>query len=275
MNPFSNKNGWLLVFVIFLSLVLIACGGSETTTQPIESPLGNTYWQMETYTLQETGQVQRIPDSTVVLYFAEDGSVFGFSGCNFILGGYNVSGEMISIIASPSTAYACPGQELQVQEMAFMGALTFMGSARVEGDRMVLSNPNGVEEIQFTQITPPPALAGTDWGLRSFNDGQGALVIVLEGTEITATFAENGTLSGSAGCNSYNTTYEIDGDNIIISSPMALTMMMCETPEGIMEQETQYLGALENSSIYRNLVAGLILLDENNNPTAFYLSTLE
>jgi heat shock protein HslJ len=83
-----------------------------------------------------------------------------------------------------------------------------------------------------------------------YNNGRGGVVSVLQGTEITAYFGEDGQLSGSAGCNNYTAAYEIDGDQIKIG-PAATTRMACGEPEGIMEQEAEYLAALENSGIYR------------------------
>lgn len=56
-------------------------------------------------------------------------------------------------------------------------------------------------------------------------------------------------MSGSAGCNNYRATYEVDKDNISIG-PAAATRMFCPKPGGIMEQEVQYLAALETASTY-------------------------
>jgi heat shock protein HslJ len=56
-------------------------------------------------------------------------------------------------------------------------------------------------------------------------------------------------LSGSAGCNNYRATYEVDGNNISIG-PAAATRMFCPEPGGIMEQEVQYIAALETASTY-------------------------
>jgi hypothetical protein len=56
-------------------------------------------------------------------------------------------------------------------------------------------------------------------------------------------------LTGSAGCNRYTAAYEIDGDSISIG-PAASTRMFCAEPEGVMEQETAYLAALELAASY-------------------------
>ena len=77
---------------------------------------------------------------------------------------------------------------------------------------------------------------------------------VLEGTllrtEITAIF-EEGKLTGSSGCNTYNGTYTITsgaGENEISVGPLATTRMACQ--ERIMNQETLYLSALEEAETY-------------------------
>ena len=56
-------------------------------------------------------------------------------------------------------------------------------------------------------------------------------------------------MSGSAGCNNYTATYKVNGDNISIG-PAAATRMFCPEPDGVMEQEVQYLAALETASTY-------------------------
>ncbi|MEJ2559386.1 MAG: META domain-containing protein [Anaerolineae bacterium] len=66
----------------------------------------------------------------------------------------------------------------------------------------------------------------------------------------TATFGADGTVTGSAGCNTYRAGYEVDGNKISIGLP-ASTMMACAEPEGIMEQEQEYLTALSTVATYQ------------------------
>jgi len=68
---------------------------------------------------------------------------------------------------------------------------------------------------------------------------------VVDGTVLTALF-ENGTVGGSAGCNSYNAAYETKGDSITIG-PAASTLIFCEQPGGTMEQEAAYLSLLQSA----------------------------
>jgi len=69
-------------------------------------------------------------------------------------------------------------------------------------------------------------------------------------TEITAIF-EEGKLTGSAGCNTYNGTYTAtsgSAENEITVGPLATTRMACA--ENVMDQETRYLSALEAAETY-------------------------
>ena len=88
---------------------------------------------------------------------------------------------------------------------------------------------------------PPPSLVGS-WTLTSLNGNQ-----VVPGTQITANF-NNGQLSGSGGCNTYNTTYSTNGNRISINPPVA-TQQLCEDP--VMQQENAYFQALTSAASYQ------------------------
>lgn len=87
------------------------------------------------------------------------------------------------------------------------------------------------------------------WVLESYGES-GNLQAVLEGTQITATFeSAERQITGSAGCNSYFGAYEINGNKLMIG-PVGSTEMYCMEPEGVMDQETEYLKALQAASNY-------------------------
>lgn len=89
-----------------------------------------------------------------------------------------------------------------------------------------------------------------------------AVVSPIIGTELTAVFAEDESLTGSAGCNSYRTSYTADTGDIEIE-PAAATKKFCPLPEGIMEQEAAYLAALEAAETYGFNGATMELSDAN------------
>ena len=86
-------------------------------------------------------------------------------------------------------------------------------------------------------------LAGTGWILDTLNGDP-----VLAEAAVTLNFGADGTLSGSDGCNQYNTTYTISGSRLTVSEPIATTRMAC--PDPIMQQGSAYLEALSNAATY-------------------------
>ncbi|NOX61449.1 MAG: PKD domain-containing protein [Chloroflexi bacterium] len=85
--------------------------------------------------------------------------------------------------------------------------------------------------------TPPPVLEGVEWRLAD----------TLPFTELTALFL-NGTVSGSAGCNTYSGNYALNGAQITIQIE-TVSRQICE-PE-IMEQEQAFLDALAGAQRYQ------------------------
>jgi heat shock protein HslJ/serine/threonine protein kinase len=95
--------------------------------------------------------------------------------------------------------------------------------------------------------TTPLSLTDGTWLMTAYNNGKQAVVSGVADTEVTAVFGADGTLSGSAGCNRYNAPYTMDGNKITIGAPTT-TRMMC--PQPIMEQEAQYLAAIQLAATY-------------------------
>ncbi len=90
------------------------------------------------------------------------------------------------------------------------------------------------------------ALDDTKWFLRSYAE-PGDLISVIDGTEITATFdSAEDRVSGSSGCNTYFGEYKVEDDKLSILE-MAYTERACLSPEGVMEQEQEYLFILSNA----------------------------
>jgi uncharacterized lipoprotein YbaY len=143
---------------------------------------------------------------------------------------------------------ACP-DPISQQETAFFAALASAKTYQVQGDELALLDENGQNVATFTAVKEV-ALPGTSWLVRAYNNGKEAVVSVIIGTEITAIFGPDGNLTGSAGCNNYNATYQVDGESISIE-PAMTTLRACSEPEGIMEQEQQYLAALQTAATYR------------------------
>jgi heat shock protein HslJ len=81
---------------------------------------------------------------------------------------------------------------------------------------------------------------------------------VLDGTTITANFNVNGTLNGTAGCNTYTASYAVSGTQLEVGAPVA-GRQICETPDGIMQQETTYLSLLDTAASYQINASQLVV----------------
>ena len=91
---------------------------------------------------------------------------------------------------------------------------------------------------------PPAAgLVNTTWSVKTING-----VAVLPAARPTLTFAQDGTIAGSASCNQYSGPFRVDGDRITIGD-LASTLMLCEAEVGA--QETVFLNGLRASRTWR------------------------
>ena len=103
------------------------------------------------------------------------------------------------------------------------------------------------------------SLDGTQWLLQSYIDLKGNLLDVLPGTEITISF-QNAQVVGAAGCNSYFAEYQLQIDRLAFT-PFSITEKYCTGPEGLMDQERQYLQTLGTVKRFKIVDGRLQLLD--------------
>ena len=103
------------------------------------------------------------------------------------------------------------------------------------------------QQLIVTEAEVENPLADTAWSLLSYYDGQGDAP-VLEGTNISAQFTADFSLHGFSGCNTYDTTYHVEGNSIIIG-PALSTQILCD--EAIMQQETVYMALFERAATYQ------------------------
>jgi heat shock protein HslJ len=213
-------------------------GGDVGPTSPLVGP---------NWTLTELNGQPPVPGTSVYIQFDADGRVAGSDGCNSFTGPYTVSGSTIDFPEPrASTLRACL-PEVGAQAAAFNAALDNAATYQIVGSGLRLIDAGGATLAVF--MAQDQSLAGTAWEVTGFNNGRQAVVSVLAGTSITATFGEDGRVAGSAGCNQYNASYTVDGDKTTIG-PAASTRRFCAEPAGVMEQEAQFLAALQTAATY-------------------------
>ncbi|NJN82082.1 MAG: META domain-containing protein [Caldilineaceae bacterium] len=208
------------------------------------SALEGATWIVAEY-LDESGALAApVADATVIF---QSGQVNGNAGCNGFFASYTEDGDQLTISQAGSTMMACE-EAIMAQEQAILAALQASASFTVADGQLSIMNADGETVLILTQQSAS-ALSDVVWIAVNYNNGNQAVVGLLEGTEITALFGEDGTLSGSAGCNNYVTGYTTDNGQITIGQA-ASTMMFCDQPEGVMEQESAYLAALASAATY-------------------------
>jgi heat shock protein HslJ len=107
-------------------------------------------------------------------------------------------------------------------------------------------------------------LNGTSWTLLELGAGNP----VLPDSEMTISF-QDGKLSGSGGCNSFNSSFSLGEPNpfIMTIDPIAATKKAC--PDPILNQESDYFTALKNVSLWGYKYGQLVLaysVDEDGGP---------
>lgn len=122
-----------------------------------------------------------------------------------------------------------------------------------------------------TQAPPDadaPVLDSTSWDVIFYQLPTGSMTNLWPGTEILLNFGAGGTIDGFSGCNQYSGSFAVDGpydefvsgtrdpnDGQLFSvSSLSFTERACASPSGVMEQETEYLDALQNAA--RWLIGG-------------------
>lgn len=123
--------------------------------------------------------------------------------------------------------------------------------------------------VILTACSAPGGLDATSWKLESISDNGGEMVDALPGSVVTLDFQAT-QVSGSAGCNNYNGSYQTDGSKIEFG-PLATTRKMCNEPRGIMEQETAYLAALEAAAEYALRANRLEIKDDNGDVSLIFV----
>ena len=184
--------------------------------------------------------------SSVTLTFGADGTLSGSDGCNQFNTTYVEDGDSLTVDQpGASTMMACE-DAVMAQATALMAALAATTTFSVADGQLALSDGS---QTLATFDAASSDLIDTAWDVVNYNNGREAVVGLLEGTELTAYFDAEGMVTGNAGCNQYFAEYTTDGSNITIGQPGS-TMMFCGEPEGVMDQESEYLAALQSAATY-------------------------
>ena len=208
-------------------------------------PLEGTEWALATYVDADGAMVGAMPGTEPAAVFA-NGTLVGNTGCNDGNASYELDGQNLTISEGAVTQKFCEQPEgVMDQEAAVMSAYDTVSQYRIRQRTLELLDADGNVQLVYFANPSIDEISSVTWVLESFGplDAQQS---VIEDVEVTIQVDEKGQISGSAGCNSYNTTLETTEDGISVG-PAAVTMMMCAEKE-VNAQESAYLAALQSTT---------------------------
>lgn len=190
--------------------------------------------------------VASVPAGVIATLMLEDGMASGSGGCNTFSAEYTLDGSSLTFGPIASTLMLCEGPGGEV-ETVYFAALAEVTGWYSDGGRLTLTDAEGLPLLGFLPA-PETSVVGS-WVATGINNGAEAVVTSDITTEVTAEFGPDGQLTGSDGCNRYNTSYEVDGERIIIAPEIMTTRMACASDE-LTEQSVWYMAALGNAATW-------------------------
>ncbi len=260
------RRGVVTVGAVLLILAVSFCCGCTEGPVTGGGELTGTVWMLESYMNVDGTMAEPLATAPVTAEFA-DGSVGGTSGCNTYNAPYVTDGPSFTVSMPIVTMMFCGEPGVMDQESRYLSLLQTAAGYVVSGDKLTVTDSSGQEILIFRAVDQN--LNGTEWLLTGYNNGAGGFVSVVTGTAVTAAFSDDGQISGNSGCNSYSGSYSVTGSGISIG-PLAMTEMYCMDPEGVMDQESAYLTAVQASVSYRVGPDDLTLMDADGRRMAVY-----
>jgi len=253
-------------YEIFADKLVLTNPTGNLTYQLNRTPLAGALWRLVSMG-DVTNPQPPVQGSNFAAQFsripgAPSGVLTGTTGCNEYTSAFAASADVIKVNPPISTGNTSCAPGLADQEQLYYLALNNATTYRITGNTLIIPYDSNKQSLVFegTQlelaVRPPlSSLNGTTWYLWYLNN-----TMTLSGTSIYAQFTVNadgasGTMSGSAGCNSYVATF---GDNMGIQTSLN-AHNTCNKPAGIMEQESTYMNMLSRGFGYWQTGDQLIL----------------
>jgi heat shock protein HslJ len=268
-------------YQVFGETLVVTSEKGILTFSATRTPLEGTYWRLNAMGTIGSQTVPSQGADFIAQFLPQTGGpaglVIGSTGCNDYNAPYLANSTELKVGLPSLTNNTGCSPDFWEQEQQFFLGLNAASTYRILGDTLQIPYDEGRQALNFTAfvptITPPPSggpltpLNNTRWWLVMMGPNP-----VLPGTQTTATFAINadgqsGTISGSAGCNTYNAP--ITG--VLTFGPVASSKKLCPEPPGLMNQEARYLAALQNATSFTQAYNQL-LINTRNGLLVFYNS---
>lgn len=235
-----------LLILLLLSLLVTACSSraAQGAQDPSAALVGS--WKLTAYG-PAAAPTPAVAGVDAGLTFNKDGTVSGTSGCNGLGGDYTVEGDKITFGEFVSTLMACD-DPIMAQEDGAHKVMTGTAAYKIEGDTLTITKDDMVLILTRSTLTEesPASLTGS-WKLTSYGTTD-VISSALANVEAGLTFNEDGTVTGTSGCNEFGGSYTVQGDQITFNEIVS-TLMLCDTP--VMDQEEAIQQVLTETASYK------------------------
>lgn len=160
--------------------------------------------------------------------FAPDSTGFalsGTAGCNRAVGRVTASGSSVTFGPLATTRMLCDAPRM-AQEAALLKVLSGTVNAQFAGSTVVLTGPAGTVTLSRTAGvatgTAQSSVTAAPYTLKQVN-GQAA----PKTSKPVTLMLDGGRIGGSDGCNSYGGSYRMQGNQLVLTSPLMGTKMAC------------------------------------------------
>lgn len=184
----------------------------------------------------------------ISIYFSNDGTVWGYNGCNIYGGKYlSSNNSTLKFEDITMTLLGCLTSERQHDEELYHRNFAATVSYKINEKRLEFLDKDGEILIVFQQLSEyamkATDLIGTKWQCVAING-----ITITEGLSITLSFTSENSASGDAGCFGYNLSYQTDGDNIRFGTNV---FRKGELTSELEEKANQYTSLLIYCASYR------------------------
>ncbi|MET7768936.1 META domain-containing protein [Nocardia sp. NPDC005366] len=228
---------------------------APTTAALAATPMGHTY-------VSTTVEGTPIPgDGPLRLTFG-DNRLTGYAGCNTVSGSVTIDGDTLRVGDLASTLIGCA--EPRAGSDQWMNTLlTSAPTWRLDGTTLTLRGRERTVILVDRKVAEPDKpLKGTEWVVAEIiTRGARTTSRTLADIRPTLVIAEDGSVSGTSGCNRMTGTAEVDPTGSPITFRLATTKMAC--PPEVMEVEAAVLKALDGTTTAAIDADTLTLNNEN------------
>lgn len=214
--------------LLAVAVAAAACGTDSSGPDDAASPddlTGRTFISTEV-----TGNP--IPGGgPLTVEFPEPGRIGATAGCNRFGGAVDLTGGTVDAPALASTMMACPPPRDGADR--WLSALfDTRPQWRLDGDVLVLTGADTTVTLGDKKVVDPDRpVTGTVWTVTTLRTPDAVTSsLALDTAAPTVTLADDGTVAGTTGCNSFSGPAQVR-DATITFGALATTLAACDDPE--------------------------------------------